>query len=118
MREATVQHGSPAPTPAISRGRFLVMALGYGVAVAFSACLISLAAVILAGPFIGAGDRFELSGLQWLVAQPIVAVPATASMALCRYYRARETWLATTTFFLANSITVAAAALLPARVVP
>ena len=90
----------------------------YGAAVALSASVVSLTGVILAGPFIGPGERFEEAGLMWLYAQPMVLALSAASMLLCRYYRATKTWRGAATFFVVNVLAVAAASLLMTRVLP
>ena len=85
---------------------------------ALSASLSWLLVLILAGPWIGAGEHFEDAGLRWAYGQPIIMLLSAASMGLFKYYRATESWASGSTFFVSNTVAVAVASFLLADVVP
>ena len=97
--------------------RDYLMAFSYGVAVALSASLLSLVALILSGPMVG-DKRVEGLAWTWAHAQVIVALLAVLSMAVFKYCRATETWLTATSFFVSNTVVVAAVPFLLAGMVP
>jgi len=97
---------------------FPVTAVIYATGVAASASLLSLVALILSGPFIGQGERFESLGIAWLNSQPFVLLGSAVSMALYSRYRDQQPWLSVSLFFLANAATVALAAALMSWAIP
>ena len=117
MKEPVVQGGCSGPMHAAWQVREYLVAFSYGVAVALSASLFSLVALTLSRPMVG-GERPE--GLAWRCAhaQVIVALLAVLSRAVFKYYRATETWLTATSFFVSNTVVVAAVPFLLVDMVP
>ena len=101
--------------------RFLGITVGgvtYCVGLAAAATLLSLIAVVLSGPFIGQGEKFELVGLKWLYALPFVYLLCAGSVVLYPRYRESKTWLAATVLFFANACGVALFGMLVGWVFP
>ena len=84
----------------------LGVSLLYGLGVATTAALASLLGVVLSGPVIGMGERFEGIGLAWLFSLPFLVLGGIGSMVLYPQYRRRQTWWSAAILYLGNVIAV------------
>jgi hypothetical protein len=82
----------------------------YVAAVAVAASLLSLLAVVLCGPIIGPGERFESVGLAWAGSQPFVLLSSVVSVWLYPRHRRLKHWFTVALFFVANAVSTAVVA--------
>ena len=97
-----------APIPPFMRG--LVPVGLYVGAVAVAASLLSLLAVVLYGPILGPGERFESVGLGWVGSQPFILVCSVLSGSFYARYRGMKRWFTVALFFVANTLIVSVVA--------
>ena len=124
MNEHIVAGGCATPPREVPIRPFVRQLLPVGLyvaAVAVAASLLSLLAVLLCGPIISPGERFESAGLAWLGTQPFILVSSVLSVWLYARYRGRKHWLTIAVFFVANAVIVSGVAgllwwLTPAKV--
>jgi hypothetical protein len=115
MNEHIVAGGCTTPPREVSVRPFVAQLLPVGLyvgAVAITGLLLSLLAVVLCGPLIGPGERFESVGLAWAGTQPFILVSSVLSVWLYRRYRARKHWFTVALFFVANAVLVSGVAAL------
>ena len=92
-------------------------------AVAVAASLLTLLAVVLYGPSLGPGERFESIGLAWQGSLPFILVCSVLSGWFYARDRRMERWFSVAIVFLVNVMIVSVAAgllgwLIPVKVFP
>jgi hypothetical protein len=115
MNEHIVGGGCTTPPHDVSMRPFMRQLLPVGLyvaAVAVTASLLSLLAVVLCGPLISPVERFESVGLAWADTQPFILISSVLSVWLYARYRARKHWFAVALFFVANAVLVSGVAAL------
>src|SRR5882672_1852286 len=126
MNGQIVQGGCTTPpreAPILPFTRQLVAIGLYVGAVAVAASLLSLLGVVLCGPILGPGERFESVGLTWLGSQPFILLCSVFSICLYSRFRTTKRWFTVGLFFVGNAILISVAAwllwwLIPVKLLP
>ena len=112
MNEQIVAGGCTTPPregPILPLMRGLVPVVLYVGVVAVAASLLSLLVVVLYGPILGPGERFEAVGLAWAASQPFILVCAALSAWCYPRYRRLNRWFTVALFFVTNVMIVSVA---------
>src|SRR5689334_24810813 len=103
MKDQIIAGGCTTPpreSPILPLTRDWVAIGLYVGAVAVAASLLSLLAVVLSGPVIGPGERFESVGLAWLTSLPYIVVCSALSVRVYAPYRRMKRWFTVALVFV------------------